>query len=53
MTRRRLVVLVVLGAIALTLSYPPFPLPMLSFFAIIPAVLLIQQAVALANPRAA
>ena len=53
MTRRRLVVLVVLGAIALTLSYPPFPLPMLSFFAIIPAVLLIQQAVVEANPRAA
>ena len=53
MSRRRLVVLVVLGAIALTLSYPPFPLPMLSFFAIIPAVLLIQHAVTESNPRAA
>ena len=53
MTRRRLILLVVLGAIALTASYPPFPLPMLSFFAIIPAVLLIQQAVVEASPRAA
>jgi len=46
-------VLVVLGAIALTVSYPPFPLPFLSFFAIAPAVLLIRQAVSDANPRAA
>ena len=45
--------LVVLGAIALTASYPPFPLPFLSFFAIAPAVLLIRQAVSDANPRAA
>ena len=45
--------LVVLGAIALTVSYPPFPLPFLSFFAIAPAVLLIRQAVSDANPRAA
>src|SRR6266576_2671204 len=51
--RRRLVVLVVLGAIALTASYPPFPLPFLSFFAITPAVLLIRQAVTDANPRSA
>ena len=55
MTQRppRFVVLVALGAIALTLSYPPFPLPILSFFAITPAVLLIRQAVIEANPRAA
>ena len=53
MSRRRLVVLVAVGAIALTLSYPPFPLPMLSFFAIIPAVLLMQHAVTESNPRAA
>jgi apolipoprotein N-acyltransferase len=46
-------VLVALGAIALTLSYPPFPLPVLSFFAITPAVLLNRQAVIEANPRAA
>jgi len=48
-----LVVLVVLGAIALTASYPPFPLPFLSFFAITPAVLLIRQAVQDGNPRSA
>ena len=53
MSRRRLILLVVLGAAALTLSYPPFPLPILSFFAVTPAVLLIQQAVTEANPRAA
>src|SRR5204863_17007 len=52
-SRRRLILLVVLGAVALTLSYPPFPLPILSFFAITPAVLLIRQAVTEANPRAA
>jgi len=43
--------LVALGALALFLSYPPFPLPILSFFAIIPAVLLVRQAVIDANPR--
>ncbi|HEX9293237.1 MAG TPA: apolipoprotein N-acyltransferase [Gemmatimonadales bacterium] len=51
--RRRLVVLVVVGAIALTASYPPFPLPFLSFFAITPAVLLVRQAVQDGNPRSA
>ena len=45
MSRRRGVLLVLVGAIALTASYPPFPLPPLSFFAITPAVLLIRQAV--------
>jgi len=50
-TGRRLALLVALGAIALTLSYPPFPLPIISFFAITPAVLLIRQAVMAANPR--
>ncbi|HLQ69081.1 MAG TPA: apolipoprotein N-acyltransferase [Gemmatimonadales bacterium] len=45
MSRRRVVLLVLVGAIALTASYPPFPLPPLSFFAITPAVLLIRQAV--------
>ena len=38
-------ILVVLGALALFLSYPPFPLPFLSFFAITPVVILIRQAV--------
>src|SRR2546422_190984 len=45
--------LVALGAIALTASYPPFPLPILSFFAITPAVLLMRQGVLDADPRAA
>ncbi len=53
MSRRRLIVLVVLGALALTASYPPFPLPILSFFAITPVVLLIRQGVLVADPRAA
>jgi apolipoprotein N-acyltransferase len=44
-TRRRLWLLVVIGAIALTASYPPFPLPFLSFFAITPVVLLVRQAI--------
>jgi apolipoprotein N-acyltransferase len=48
-----LIVLVALGAIALTASYPPFPLPILSFFAITPAVLLMRQGVIAADPRAA
>jgi len=52
-SRRRLIVLVVLGALALTASYPPFPLPILSFFAITPAVFLMRQAVLAAQPRAA
>jgi len=46
-------VLVLLGAVALTASYPPFPLPFLSFLAITPAVLLIRHGVLSANPRAA
>jgi apolipoprotein N-acyltransferase len=46
-----LAVLVVLGALALTASYPPFPLPFLSFFAIAPAVLLVRVAIAEGNPR--
>jgi len=42
---RRLALLAVIGAIALTASYPPFPLPPLSFVAITPAVLLVRQAI--------
>lgn len=53
MTRGRLLLLVGAGAIALTASYPPFPLPFLSFLAITPAVLLIRQAVTESNPRLA
>jgi apolipoprotein N-acyltransferase len=36
--------LVVLGAFALAGSYPPFPLPFLSFVAVVPAVLLLDDA---------
>jgi len=50
-TRSRLWLLIVSGAIALTASYPPFPLPFLSFLAITPAVLLMRQAVLESNPR--
>jgi apolipoprotein N-acyltransferase len=39
------------GAVALLLSYPPFPLPFLSFFAVTPAVFLVRQSIQLANPR--
>lgn len=53
MTRGRLWLLVVSGAIALMASYPPFPLPFLSFLAITPAVILVRQAVLDANPRSA
>ena len=45
--------LVALGALALALSYPPFPLPPLSFVALVPAVLLLREAAQAANPRAA
>ena len=45
--------LVALGALALALSYPPFPLPPLSFFALIPAVLLVRQAAQARDARAA
>jgi apolipoprotein N-acyltransferase len=50
---RRVAGLVVLGAVALVASYPPFPLPFLSFFAITPAVLLVRHAADLADPRRA
>lgn len=40
---RRAWLLVVLGAVALLASYPPFPLPILSFVAVVPAVLLLQD----------
>lgn len=53
MTRGRLWLLIVSGAIALTASYPPLPLPFLSFLAITPAVLLVRQAVTLGNARSA
>ncbi len=45
--------LIALGAIALFASYPPFPLPVISFFAIAPAVLLVRGAVQDQDPRRA
>jgi apolipoprotein N-acyltransferase len=42
---RRTIAPIVLGAAALAASYPPFNLPVLSFVAVAPAVLLIRQAV--------
>ena len=53
MTNRRLALLVALGAILLTASYPPFPFPPLSFIAVVPAVLLVREAIAAGNPRLA
>jgi apolipoprotein N-acyltransferase len=47
---RREAGLIALGAVALAASYPPFPLPPLSFFAITPAVLLVRQAAQAAPP---
>lgn len=44
MSRRRVAVLVALGAVALTASYPPFSIPGLSFVALAPAVLLLRWA---------
>lgn len=43
--------LIALGAVALAASYPPFPLPLLSFVALVPAVLLLSGAAG--NPRLA
>ncbi|HEX9705752.1 MAG TPA: apolipoprotein N-acyltransferase [Gemmatimonadales bacterium] len=53
MTTRRVAALVALGAVLLAASYPPFPLPFLSFVALTPAVLLLSQAAASADPRRA
>ena len=53
MSRRRLAGLMALGALALTASYPPFTLPVLSFFAVTPAVLLVRQCATDADPRRA
>jgi apolipoprotein N-acyltransferase len=40
---RRDWLLIGVGAVLLALSYPPFPLPVLSFVALVPALLLIRQ----------
>ncbi len=50
---RRAIAPIVLGAVALGASYPPLSLPILSFVALAPAVLLIRQAVREEDPRGA
>lgn len=47
---RRAAVLIALGAIALTASYPPFSVPLVSFAAVTPAVLLLRQLAADRDP---
>ncbi len=51
LSSRRGWILVALGAVALAGCYPPFPLPFLSFVALIPPVLLLFETEG--NPRAA
>ena len=57
MTRRQVWLLVAVGAVLLVTSYPPFALapltPAISFIVVIPAVLLVAQAAADADPRRA
>ena len=53
MSRARVALLVGLGALLLLLSYPPFRLPVLSFVALAPAVLLLREAEARSDPRVA
>lgn len=53
MSRRRVVGLVVAGALALALAYPPFPLPVISFVALAPAVLLLRHLAAAGDARRA
>ncbi|PYP16500.1 MAG: apolipoprotein N-acyltransferase [Gemmatimonadetes bacterium] len=50
---RRAVVLIALGAALLALSYPPFRFPLLSFFALAPAVVLVRELAAATDFRRA
>jgi apolipoprotein N-acyltransferase len=50
---RRAIGPIALGAVALAASYPPFHLPVLSFVAVAPAVLLIRQAAREEDPGGA
>jgi apolipoprotein N-acyltransferase len=52
-SRRRVALLVAAGALLLAASYPPFPLPLLSFVAVAPAVVLLRAASAAREPRRA
>lgn len=51
MSRRRVALLVFIGALALLVVYPPFRLPILSFVVLTPAVLLLRQAERDGSPR--
>ena len=53
MTARRAWLLIGLGALGLVASYPPFRFPAVSFVALTPAVLLLQELVAGNDPRRA
>ena len=53
MTRRQVALLVALGALALTASYPPFALPVLSFVALAPGLVLLRRAEREGTPRRA
>lgn len=46
MSGRRAGLLIAAGAVVLAAAYPPFPLPLLSFVALAPAVLLLRAAIA-------
>jgi len=52
-SRARVALLVALGAVLLLLSYPPFRVPVLSFVVLAPAVLLLRELEARADPRRA
>ncbi|HEY6854174.1 MAG TPA: apolipoprotein N-acyltransferase [Gemmatimonadales bacterium] len=53
MSGRRTALLIALGAILLTASYPPFHLPFLSFIALTPAVFLLRVLTARGDSRSA
>ena len=53
MPTRQAAALVVLGAVLLAASYPPFPLPVLSFLAVAPAVVLLRRFEGERDPRGA
>ncbi len=53
MTGRRAALLVLAGAATLAASYPPLRFPVLSFVALVPAVLLVRQAATDGDPRRA
>ncbi len=53
MPTRQAAAFVALGAVLLAASYPPFPLPVVSFLAVAPAVILLRRFEGERDPRAA